>query len=169
VSKRRALPDFRIEDLPIPADVSVDARWPASLRELADHVGPRNALLIAEKFGGQQLSVPAKAELSPVLDLIGVTANQAFCWVYGKNGDHRHVFPMAKDQIFAAKAAPFIAAARAGTMSLDECAYILRVDRTHMWRLKQDVTRAGSAEPYKRASKVDPRQIDLVDWIEAAA
>ena len=124
-----ALPDIRIEDLPIPDDAKAHSAWPASMLEMAAHIGAYATLQLVDRFGGKELYVPMQAADWHVSKLIGGEKASKLCAIYGRE---RLPIPVARSTIFCAKSAPVFAAVLSGQMSLTEGAHILRTSRSYL-------------------------------------
>jgi hypothetical protein len=129
VTSLAALPETRLEDLPIPQDAKPQATWPESMLEMAAHIGPFATLQLVDQFGGKELYVPLQAAGWHVANLIGWVKAQKLCQIYGRE---RLPIPVARTAIFHAKRQPIIAAVRARKMTLTEGAHILRTSRTYL-------------------------------------
>ncbi len=161
-----ALPETRIEDLPIPADVRPNSRWTPSMLEMAAHIGPYETLKIVERYGGLSLYIP---QVPPsdwhVLDIIGWQAAAKLCSIYTSE---RLPIPVAAAAVRHAKRASVVAAIRAKEMSLTEGAHILRTSRTYLSGLVNGSDEGETALPAVLPRKRHPGQIELFDEDQAA-
>jgi hypothetical protein len=154
------LPETRIEDLPIPEDVQPSKLWTASMREMADHIGPYATMQIVDCWGGLELYVPRSAETWHVARLIGQTAAQKLCSTYGRE---RLPIPRARAAVASAKRQGIIAAVRAKRLSLTEGAHILRTSRTYLSALVNGSDEGTLALPFIPKSRPHIGQFELFE------
>lgn len=138
------LPEIRIENLPIPEDIEPDDSWPASLIEMAKHIGPYAALLIADKFGGLDVYVPGDPERSPAYAVIGADKTEILCKIYGRES---LAVPVASEALRQARRRNVLRALQDRTISLTEAAYILRTSRRYLLKLLDDFGPVLAAAP----------------------
>lgn len=153
----RALPS--IEDMPLPRDVAPGPGWSARMREMADAIGAYDTLLIVERFGGQELYVPADPDKSPFLPLIGREKAKVLSWVYRRE---RLAVPTAAYALARARRAGVIAAVRVGELTVTDAARVMGVRRDYASKLvNQTDEGAGTVPVQLYPARHDPRQIDL--------
>jgi len=153
-------PGMRLEDLPIPHDVAMTGRWPAQLVEMADHIGAYHAMRIVERFGGQQIYVSADPERNCLREVLDARLTRIMSHVYGRQEIE---VPVARAALMEARRAPVIASVRNGDMTVAEAARILGTARTYVSQLVNRSREAAVAEPLRRPSLRDPRQIEMFD------
>lgn len=155
-----ALPETRIEDLPIPTDVRPNSRWTGAMLEMAAHIGPYFTARLVDRFGGLELYVPLKSEGWHVTDLIGREAASKLCEIYGRE---RLPIPVAAAAIRHAKRRSVIAAVRAKKMSLTEAAHILRTSRTYLSALVNGSDEGEAALPIILPRKRHASQLEMFE------
>ena len=138
------LPDTRIENLPIPDDIQTDDSWPASLIEMAKHIGPYATLLVADKFGGLDLYMPNDPEKSAALSVIGADKVEVLCAVYERES---LAVPVASEALRRARRRNVLRALHTRAISLTEAAYILRTSRRYVLKLLDDFARGAAIVP----------------------
>jgi hypothetical protein len=138
------LPETRIENLPIPEDIEPDESWPASLIEMAKHIGPYATLLIADKFGGLDLYVPGDPERSPAYTIIGEDRSVALSNTYGREN---FAVPVASEALRRARRRNILRDLHARAISLTEAAYILRTSRRYVLKLLEEFAAAAETAP----------------------
>jgi hypothetical protein len=130
-----ALPQTRIENLPIPPDIQPDASWPPSLIEMAAHIGPYATMLVADRFGGLDLYMPLESERSPVIDVIGSEKTGILSQAYQRES---FVVPVAAEALHRARRRNVLCAVRDRKVSLTEAAYVLRTSRRYLLKLLEE-------------------------------
>ena len=153
-------PGMTLADLPIPKDARVTSKWPAQMVEMADHIGAYPTLMVIDHFGGQQVRVPLDPDRNPFRDVLGPDLAATFSRVYGGNELELPVAKPARDE---ARRAPVLASVRNKDMSVREAAKILGTARTYVAQLVNRSREAVNAEPLRRPSRSDDRQIDLFE------
>ena len=133
--------------------------------EMAAHIGARATLILSDHFGGLRLYIPLKADGWHVEKVIGSEAAAILCEIFG-----RESFDLAlgKTELFNARAAPILAAIRAGTMDYTQAAYLLHTRRQTVWKLVNRSNRGLSAVPHVARANRDPRQLVLFDPDQAS-
>lgn len=134
-----------VDDLP--HGVQPDARWPASLAELADIVGARPALLLAQAYGGLVWDVPIEEPSDhDVYRLIGRREGQLFFYHYR---GCRLVLPTAKPLIERIRREAIVEACRRGSISRVEAARILNSSerQVRVWVKEPRLIAAAPSQP----------------------
>ena len=156
-----------LRDLPIPFDVGVEPGWCESMVEMASHIGARPTLLLSDHFGGLRLYIPLKSAGWHIEGVIGAEAAASLCEIYGRETLD---LPLAKNELFTARAAPVLASVRVGLMDYTEAAFILHTRRQSVWKLVNRSTRGLDSKPHVAGAKAlgtrDPRQLDLLGELE---
>lgn len=152
----------RLDELPIPADVAVDAGWPESMREMADYIGAYDTLRVSEALGGEEIYIAHDPARSPLRDVLDAEKVEVIARVYGGS---RYAVPTASRLLRSVRRAGIIAAVRAGTLTGADAARICRTSRTHMAYLVNQTAEGRGAAPagLARRPRHDPRQIDMFD------
>ncbi|WP_156447474.1 hypothetical protein [Blastomonas sp. CCH1-A6] len=153
-------PGMKLEDLPIPHDVAVTRRWPDQLVEMADHIGAYDALRVVERFGGQKIYVAVDPERNCLREVLNARLTRIMSHVYGRQEID---VPVARAALTEARRAPIIASVRNGDMTVAEAARILGTARTYVSQLVNRSKEAADAEPLRRPSLRDPRQIEMFE------
>lgn len=154
------LPTTRIEELPIPTDITVGKKWTPAMQEMALHIGAYATMQIVDKFGGLELYVPRSADGWHVAELIGTEAARRMCATYGRE---RLPIPVARAAVNAAKRQGIIAAVRAKRLSLTAGAHILRTSRTYLSLLVNGSDEGADALPMLPAPRVHFGQFEMFD------
>ena len=160
---RRAsnLPELRIEELPIPADAQPDHTWTGQMMSIARLIGPYATLLLVDRFGGQQIYVPATFRGDhKIARAIGLVAARELAREYG---NCRVTLPTAKAAIARAKRGPIIAAVRRKEMNAVTAARILRTSRNYVAGLVNNTDEGGKA---LATPTPQPRQMDLLAGLD---
>lgn len=152
---------FRIEDVPIPPDVKAYPNWPASMLEMAAHIGAYATLLLVDAFAGQDVYVPLDPKRSPFTDIVGAEKAGIIAHVYGRE---RLPIPTGRNPLLRARRQGVIAAARAGKISKKEGAAILRTPRAHFSHLINQTDEGTDAMPV--AELVRPRDTRQLEMFE---
>lgn len=143
--QRRAWMLPRLADLPVPENVQSDASiWGEQMLEMADHIGPFFTLVLCDRFGGQQVNIPARAELNPFREVLGDELSRRFTHVYQRC---RLSIPRAKQPIEIAKRAGVIAAVREGLVSGADAAAVIGTSRTYMAHLVNHTSEGVGVAP----------------------
>lgn len=152
---------WTLNDLPIPADVKPDDKWPMQLVEMADHIGAYATLLIAERFGGRDLYIAKTTDHYRIDDLIGKDKGDVIRWVYGAT---RVTIPTAKELLTRVRREPVIAMARKNFISVTEAARRCKTTRSYMSYLmnRTDEGKGIDPPPPPRPPR-DLRQIEMFD------
>jgi hypothetical protein len=129
------LPQLRIENLPIPVDIQPDDSWPASLVEMALHIGPYSTLLVADRFGGLDLYMPHWAESSAAWSVIGLEKARILCRVYDRES---MAIPVAGEALRRARRRDVLRAVLDRRIGLTEAAYIMRTSRRYVLKLVEE-------------------------------
>ena len=162
-------------DLPIPDDARRDAGWGGQMLELADHLneaglpGDRLALLVVERFGGQQIYIPLDPDKNPLRDVLGNEGAQLVTSVYAPA---RIDLPTGAAELRRARRAGVIACVRAGTMTINEAVRLTGTSRTYMSNLVNHSNEGKDIDcppRLARAKPSDPRQIPMFPEILADA
>jgi hypothetical protein len=166
VSVLAALPPERppLSALPIPEDAGVTSCWSHTLREMADHIGANTVLQLIDRFGGQKIYVPVKAEGWFIADLIGADKAEIFCHIYQREDLE---LPVGTAELFAARATPILAAVRAKEMTYTEAAWLLHTSRKHVSHLVNQSARFANLPPFTRTARNDPRQLFMFEGEES--
>lgn len=157
MTDRRHLP--RLDDLPIPVEVTMGTGWTPHMVEMADHIGPRAVLQLADRLGGELVRVPARPT-AKLTDVIGAEKAAIMSHVY------RHEMlriPSARTALRVARRAGVIAAVRARDLTGNDAARILRTSRSYLAKLVNRTDEAADARPLLRLSPDRPRQLELLD------
>lgn len=153
----RALPS--LSEYPIPRDVAPGPGWSARMLEMAEHIGPYETLLIVDRFGGQDVYVPADADKSPFAELIGREKAAALSWAYRRE---RLAVPTAPYALARARRAAIIAAVRANKLTVSDAARIMGVRRDYASKLINRTDEGQGVVPARFLPKPrDPRQLDM--------
>ena len=131
------------------------------MREMATHIGAYEVLLICERFGGQDIYVPADTSKSPFVAVIGHAKAQTLSWVYRRE---KLAIPTARYALARARRADTLAAVRAGEMTVADMARTLGIRRDYASKLVTQTDEGLGVTPIRpcRATH-DPRQIDMFD------
>lgn len=148
-----------LSELPIPQDVRPGRGWCPLMREMADHIGAYDTLVIVEAFGGRKVYVPADASRSPFLPLIGMEKAQTLSWVYRRETLE---LPTGGYALARARRAGILASVREGSLTVSQAARILGVRRDYASRLiaRTDEGRNAAPAQIDQAPR-DVRQGDL--------
>ncbi len=171
-------PRPRFDDLPIPQDVAEDGGWSEFMSGLAGQIGAYKALMLIKHVGGQRIHVP-----HPMPDdwfaigLIGKSAAEAISLYLCKRNEagdrnigHMVSFPVAENELNAARLHPIIQAIRAKTMSYNEAAWMTGYSVRHLCYIASATARGRSVKAFSpKKFADDPRQITIFDVIEEAA
>lgn len=117
-----------IHDLPIPDDVQVDATWSKIMIELADFLGPRDALRICDLIGGIHIRrVPRNPRADArLVERLGPDLARRFCEAFaGATLD----VPTGAKTLKRVRIRPILQKIRAGEMSIMEAALLTRLPR----------------------------------------
>ncbi|WP_152664038.1 hypothetical protein [Sphingomonas sp. SRS2] len=151
-------PYKELADIPIPRDVQPGPGWSAQMREMADHIGAYDTLIISERYGGQDVYIPIDAAKNPFHPLIGAAKSRAISFVYGRL---TLAIPTARYALNVARRASIIAAVRSDMLTVAHAARIMGVRRDYASKLVNRTQEGLGAEPPAIGRKVDPRQIDM--------
>lgn len=152
---------FRLENTPIPTDAKPYPTWPASMLEMAAHIGPYATLLLVDAFAGQDVYVPLDPKRSPFTDIIGAEKAEIIAHVYGRE---KLPIPTGRNPLLRARRQGIIAAARAGKISKKEAAAILRTPRAYFSRLFNQTDEGTDAMPVAELMRPrDTRQLEMFD------
>lgn len=153
------LPDERPDPraLPIPEDSPVTDAWPPLMRELAAHIGPHAVLQLVDRFGGLDLYVPVEPYGWHVAKVIGADKAAILSRVCGRESLPLPVGDYPLDQ---ARRAPVLARVRAGTLTLTEAAWILRLKRRTVWHFVHKTDEGSGIDP-KGLPPLPPRHRQL--------
>lgn len=145
------------DTLPIPDDVQPNRYWSPLLVEISDHIGPRLALELVARFGGQFIRVPKNADRSPFAAAIGTDAAAILSHVFG---GERIELPVASAALAHARRQGVIYNVRAGELPLSQAARILRTSRRYVMRLVNE--KAEGTAPVQVRRHHD-HQLDMFD------
>ncbi|KKC24865.1 hypothetical protein WP12_16660 [Sphingomonas sp. SRS2] len=129
------------------------------MRELAEYIGAANVLLLCERFGGQEIYIPARLSNRPhrVAELVG---DQAFQILIEQYASCRLQIATAHASIRRAKRASVIAAARVGQISISTAAVIIGSTRPYTSELVNNSTEGFGINP---GPLPRPRELCLVE------
>ncbi len=153
-------PGLTLADLPLPEDAKITRKWPAQMIEMADHIGAWHTLQLIDRLGGQQLRVPMDPERSPFREVLDARRVRIMAQIYGGN---ELELPVGRAALDEARRAPVLASVRNGDMTVREAARILGTARTYVSQLVNRTSEAANAEPLRRPSSGDDRQIDMFE------
>lgn len=149
-------PDMTMADLPIPKDVKPAPDWPPLILDFAAHIGPFDALRIADALGGRVVRITIDAERSVLRPFISQRKNMIMSDVYG---GERFVIPKARSAIDRARRAPLLAAARNGDITKAAVQRITGASYPTVHRWIRNGEAIGTAPV--RTQTNDHRQIDM--------
>jgi len=154
------------EELPIPEDARPGPGWTDSMLEMAEHIGAYRTLQLVDRFGGMRIYIPKDPEKGKsygrrgsIVDLVGIGTAAKLSAVYGSE---YYFFPVGQTAVRRAKRAPILAAVREGTLSGNEAAAMLKMQRAAFAKLIN--TKAEGLDGDGEVPQIrrhDPRQIDL--------
>lgn len=153
-------PGMVLADLPIPDSARVTRKWPAQMVEMADHIGAYHTLRVIDQLGGQQIRVPLDPERSPFRQILDRRLVRLMAHIYGGN---ELQLPVGRHALDEARRAPVLASVRNKDITVREAAKILGTARTYVSQLVNRSQEACGAEPLRRPSRGDSRQIDMFD------
>jgi hypothetical protein len=114
--------------------------------EMADHIGAYMTLLLVDRFGGMRIYVPKDftrgkvyRDRGSIREVIGDEAARKLSEIY--TTEYLHI-PTGRLALAQARRAPILAAVRAGRMSGNDAAKLLRTSRNYLARLVNQ-TREG--------------------------
>lgn len=129
------------------------------MREMAEHIGAYETLLISEHFGGREMYVPADAAKSPFRPLIGAAKAKTLSWVYRRD---TLAIPTAGYALRRARRACILAAVRAGEVTVADAARMLGIRRDYASKLINQTDEGCEAVPAPIGrARHDPRQLDM--------
>jgi hypothetical protein len=147
--------------MPIPREVAPGPGWSAQMREMAEHIGAYETLLICDRYGGQEVYIPADATKNPFLPLVGAAKAKALSWAYRRD---TLAIPTAGYALRRARRAGIIAAVRAGQVTVAEAAKILGLRRDYASKLINQTEEGREVAPAPIGlPRVDPRQTSIFD------
>jgi hypothetical protein len=150
-------------ELTIPRDVAPGPGWSAQMREMAEHIGAYETLLICDRYGGQEIYIPADASRNPFLPLIGAAKARTLSWVYRRD---TLAIPTAGYALRYARRAGLMAALRAGRVTVADAARILSLRRDYVSKLLNQTGEGSDAPPAPIGlPRADPRQITIFDLL----
>jgi hypothetical protein len=162
--KGAMVPQLKLSDFPIPAEIEPDSSWTPQMREIASYIGPRATLLFCEAFGGRSAYLPRRADGKNWRRFCAVVGEPAVRSMIGAFAGCHLAVPRAAASIARARRAGVLAHARAGTFSIGETAEILGVTRNYAGWL---VNHSGEGLGVDPAPLPLPRECQLLS--EAAA
>ncbi|WP_336958691.1 hypothetical protein [Sphingobium aquiterrae] len=155
--KRR--PSYRLEDLPIPADVKPGKGWSPAMWEMADHIGAYAVLQICEEFGGQTIYISVDPTRNVLRELIGPEKAAIISHVYGRE---KFPMPTGNAALYRARRAGIVALVRQRKITVSEGAAIVRCNRSLMSKLVNQTDEGVDTRPVSLPrAKHDPRQLDM--------
>ncbi|ARR54775.1 hypothetical protein HY78_15695 [Rhizorhabdus wittichii DC-6] len=128
------------------------------MREMADHIGAYETLVISDRHGGQDIYVPIDATKNPLRPLIGAAKSRTISFVYGRL---TLAIPTARYALDRARRATVLAAVRGDILTVTDAARIMGVRRDYASKLVNRTDEGLGVEPPVAARKVDPRQIEM--------
>lgn len=145
-------------ELAIPEDVQPGRGWSRFMLEMAAHIGPYATLLLCDRFGGREIYVPADADKSPFVAVIGEERAAIVARVYRRE---RIAIPTARYALNRARRGAILAAVRAGSLTVTQAARMLGLRRDYVSTLKNAGDEGVGVAPAPIARKHDPRQLDM--------
>lgn len=155
-------------ELPIPAEVEETTYFCPLMVELAAHIGVRDTLRLCEAYGGRYLYLSLRGPREDLVKLLGQEKASTMCRIYGLE---TLLIPTARAALAHARRAPILRRALTNEITPSEAADMIGTSIDYVYQLLQQLrtgyARRGEPLPPK-VRKADPRQIDLIDLLDAA-
>lgn len=133
------------------------------MRDMADCIGAYETLLISDRYGGQEIYIPADATKNPFLPLIGAAKARALSWTY------RRItlpVPTAGYALRRARRAGIVAAVRSGDCTVADMARMLGIRRDYASKLVNQTDEGRETLPLLALTpRQDHRQLSLLDLV----